>query len=107
VRGRAEWFLDSAPDEVEVTLFWHTSGKGTEDVEVVDSVAHAHPSSQGEMSFSFQLPAEPYSFSGTLITLAWAIEILTHSPDESFSETITVSPKDREIVLREVSSKLG
>ncbi len=102
VRGRGEWFLQEAPKELEVTLFWYTSGKGTEDVEVVDSLSHPNPGAHGEMPFSFQLPKEPYSFSGTYITLSWAVELLVHDPDDSHTEEIILSPTLNEILLHEV-----
>jgi hypothetical protein len=59
---------------IEVRLFWYTQGKGTRDVEVVDSLRVDNPEPSGHTRFSFQLPAGPYSFSGRLITLDWAIE---------------------------------
>lgn len=60
--------VGGSPD-VEVRLFWYTEGKGTQDLEVV---ATAHPDAKGR--FRLPLPAAPYSFSGKLISLIWAVE---------------------------------
>ena len=75
VRGRAEWQAgDEAPRSVLISLLWHTEGKGTEDIEIVEQIEFEHPPRAGSREFSFQLPDFPWSFSGTLISLVWSIE---------------------------------
>lgn len=74
--GRVSWYDDDIAEAVEVRLFWFTSGKGTEDVEIIDSVRIEAPERAGNRSFRFTLPAGPYSFSGSLITLSWALEFV-------------------------------
>jgi len=76
VSGRVSWTLDEPPETVEVRLFWHTTGKGTEDVEIVDSSSFPGGGTRGDGAFSFTLPLGPTSFSGTLITLTWALELV-------------------------------
>ena len=77
VAGGAAWRLDGIPREVEVCLFWFTRGKGTEDVVVVDTVRLDSPSREDRRDFRFTLPEGPYSFSGRLISLTWALELVT------------------------------
>lgn len=99
VAGRALWMLDEPPKAVEVRLFWYTEGKGTQDVELIDSVRFDRPSERGEEDFRFTLPGEPYSFSGKLISLIWALELVALPSDETERLPITVSPTGHEIFL--------
>jgi hypothetical protein len=99
VRGTIQWNLDASPRHLELSLFWYTSGKGTRDVGVVGTVRFDEPSAYGSKDFAFTLPEGPYSFSGKLISLIWALE-LTSSPDsEMVQRDITLSPRGQEIVL--------
>lgn len=57
-----------------VSLLWFTSGRGTEDVQVIAQERH-EVDDPGERQFAFDLPAAPWSFTGTLVTLTWAVEV--------------------------------
>ncbi len=100
LRGRVEWQTEGGSVEsVIVSLLWYTEGKGTEDVEVVDQVEVEYPTLQGSHDFSFRLPAFPWSFSGTLISLVWAVEAGLE-PDGAIERVTLVSAPDaREIEL--------
>jgi hypothetical protein len=74
--GRVSWQLADQPTSVELRLFWYTSGKGTQDVSVVNSTVFPTPRSADQRDFTLPLPREPYSFSGTLISLVWALELI-------------------------------
>jgi len=75
VRGKVEWQAAvERPESVMISLLWHTEGKGTEDVEIVDQIEIADPPVAGSRDFSFTLPAFPWSFSGTLVSLIWRVE---------------------------------
>ncbi len=74
--GRVFWQLERAPRRVSIRLFWKTSGKGTEDVGLVDERRVDEPEAQQSMDFSFQLPVEPYSFEGRLVSLTWGVEVI-------------------------------
>ena len=104
VRGRLEWALDTNPRYLELSLFWYTSGKGTRDVGVIGTAKFDDPGVHGSKDFSFALPDGPYSFSGKLISLIWAIELTCSPGSETVRREITVSPTGREIVLGEVAS---
>ena len=58
-----------------ISLLWHTEGKGTEDVEIVDQIEIENPPAAGRREFSFTLPDFPWSFSGTLVSLVWRVEV--------------------------------
>ena len=83
VEGRASWHLDEEADAIEVRLFWYTTGKGSQDVEVLRTLRDDRPDTSGHRDFSIRLPEGPYSFSGKLITLAWAIELVVFPGGET------------------------
>jgi len=99
VSGRVSWRLEEPCETVEVRLFWHTSGKGTEDVEIVDSLVFSEGGVHGDRAFSFSLPLGPYSFSGTLITLTWALELIALPGGDVARVEITVAPTPVEVRL--------
>jgi hypothetical protein len=99
VRGTASWSLDAPPSAVEVRLIWFTQGKGDRDVGLVEAVPAAAPSAEGGLSFAFTLPDGPYSFSGTLVSLLWAVEVVALPASEAASAELVVSPSGREILL--------
>ena len=99
ISGRVAWTLDAEPEALELRLFWHTSGKGTEDVEIVDDLRIEAVGSSGERSFSFRLPLGPYSFSGSLITLAWSLELMAFPGGEIERVELVVAPTPVELRL--------
>ncbi len=100
VEGRIEWGLDANPKALELSLLWYTSGKGTRDVGVLQTNRIDGPGAFGSDTFSFTLPAGPYSFSGKLISLIWALELTCTAGDETMRKEIVVSPTGKEIILR-------
>ena len=105
VDGRIEWSLDADPKALEISLLWYTSGKGTRDARVVHSKRIDRPGSSGSDQFSFTLPSGPYSFSGKLISLIWALELTCTPGHETARKEIVVSPTGREILLTSVASQ--
>jgi len=102
IRGRAAWHLDTLPEFVELRLFWYTSGKGDQDINVVDRVTYRDGAVWGDEAFAFTLPEAPYSFAGRITSLIWALELVAEPTNESFHVQITVSPNGREIDLQAV-----
>lgn len=97
--GRVAWRVDDQPNSVELRLFWYTSGKGTQDVGVVDTTTFATPRMDDHRDFTFPLPREPYSFSGTLISLIWAIELIVEPNGHVERQEIVLSATGQEVVL--------
>ena len=93
------WQLPEPPEEVELRLFWSTEGKGDQDLEVVETVPFASPGAQDRRTFRVRLPEGPYSFSGKLITLSWALEAVAQPGDRAGSFELMVSPTGEEIRL--------
>src|SRR4051812_44167063 len=99
IQGRVIWEFDSAPRTVELRLFWFTRGKGTEDVKVEDSVKFENPLAAESRPFRFRLPESPFSFSGKLISLVWAIELVAQPAKTVSRREIVVAPGGQEVLL--------
>lgn len=98
IEGAIGWELSQEPAAIEVRLFWHTRGKGTEDVVVADRVRFEKPGLQGAQPFRFQAPLEPVSFSGRLISVVWALEVVV-ADGPSARVDLVIAPDGQEIVL--------
>jgi hypothetical protein len=98
IDGRVSWQLERPPESAELRLFWYTKGKGTQDVENVDSASFATPQIHDERLFSFTLPAQPFSFSGQLISIVWALELLVEPGGHVERLEFVMSPTGREVV---------
>jgi hypothetical protein len=99
VEGTVSWQLEPGPKEIEARLFWYTRGKGDQDVGIVETLPYADPAPADRRPFRFRLPRGPFSFSGKLISLAWAIEAVAQPGEEAGRVEITVSPTGDEIRL--------
>lgn len=99
IEGRASWHLDGEADAVEVRVFWYTTGKGSQDVEVVRRLRIDSPDTSGHHDFSIRAPKGPYSFSGKLITLAWAIELVVLPSGETERLDLLIGPAPVEVDL--------
>jgi hypothetical protein len=97
----ARWSLPSTPRSLEARLFWFTRGKGTEDVGVVATEQVPAPGAHGEHRVRFTLPEAPYSFSGRLISLIWAVELVADTTAARWE--FVLAPEGREIVLPQLT----
>ncbi len=97
--GLVTWMMDGPPGRVELRLFWRTEGKGTKDVNVVDKITFDNPGRQERREFRFQLPDGPYSFSGRLISLVWALELVLGANWNTERLEIIISPTKSEVAL--------
>ena len=101
ITGRVTWQIEGAPQSAELRLFWYTSGKGTQDVENIDTVPFPTPQTNDDRTFSLTLPRQPYSFSGKLISLVWALELIVEPGSNVERQDIVMSPSGTEVVLGE------
>ena len=102
IEGAVLWEFEKAPSIAEVRLIWFTRGKGTEDGETAATVKFENPTVGDTRQFSFTAPNGPYTFSGTLIALIWAVEFVS-KPGKDFERIeIVIAPESREILLPKI-----
>ena len=99
VSGQIEWAFDRAPDSLTLRLFWYTEGRGDRDVGLAAELSLDTPGAVGSQRFDLDLPSGPYSFSGRLVSLIWALELIASPGDLTEKVEILVSPGDGEIEL--------
>lgn len=98
ISGEVTWYeLTERCDLIELRLLWYTIGKGDRDLEVVARIAVMKPGTSGIQRFSFDPPGGPYSFSGSLISLVWAIEAVTVPLSDSQTAEFTLAPGGKEV----------
>lgn len=107
VEGTVSWRFALAPAKVELRLLWYTEGKGERDVEVIETVPFVAAAAAERRAFSLRLPPGPYSFSGKLISLRWALEAVAEPGDRSTRTEIVVAPAGREVRLDPGASLAG
>jgi len=107
ISGTVSWLPTQGTESIALRLFWFTSGRGTQDVDLINELTwpvSTSNASGGSEKFSFTLPNEPYSFSGQLISLSWAIEAVKLPEETSTRYEFTLTPNGREIVLNPVEN---
>ncbi len=73
--GAVAWFCDKAPQYIIIELLWETSGRGTQDSQVIYSEKIPCSSEKGEAQFSFTIPADcPQSYRGKLVSIAYKLK---------------------------------
>jgi hypothetical protein len=95
--GSVGWDMDDAPRSAELRLYWHTEGRGDRDSAVVQTVRFDAPQAQDQRDFRLTLPPGPYSFSGKLVSLLWALELIVGR--ETRQVELVLSPLGREVNL--------
>src|SRR5262245_36921602 len=103
IGGTARWQLEESVESLEIRLFYYTEGKGTTDIEVVETTEIKEPPMSGSQRFEWRLPNSPYSFSGKLISLLWAVEVVLLPAEESEVFPFQMTPTGKEIFLRGTS----
>ena len=104
IKGRITWRLNPKDHALELRLFWFTQGKGTSDVGIVGKIPFENPLREGGSDFRFVLPDAPHSFSGRLISLVWALELVALKTKAAQRVEFIMGPDGGEITL---SSMLG
>ena len=99
IAGAVLWEFQKPPANAEVRLVWFTRGKGTEDGGIAVTVAFDAPPAADTREFSFDAPNGPYSFSGALIAVVWAVEFVAKPGNEFQRIEIVIAPGAREIQL--------
>lgn len=98
VTGRVGWSLETEPHDLELRLCWFTRGHGIEESMSIASLPLGD-SARGERAFSFELPDQPWSLNGRLVTIVWALEVVAEKSGALALEEIVVAPERRVIEL--------
>lgn len=99
ISGTVAWDLSESMPFLTLQLFWYTSGKGTRDHGIVEEKRIENPLVSGSEPFSFRLPRQPLSFSGTLISLHWVLELKTAKENEAEQFHFRLGLTDQELIL--------
>jgi hypothetical protein len=97
VEGELVWSFPSAGQTLHVRLIVTTSGRGSQDETAFAEETVPAARGRGSKRFSLKLPEGPYSFSGKLISLIWAVEASTEAGGATVRKGIVVSPTGEEI----------
>ena len=92
------WDFSTAPESVELRVVWNTSGKGTQDVGVASVTPFEFPKAHETRRTTVSLPEQPYSFSGKLISIVWALELVALPDEQSTREEVTIGPGAKEVL---------
>lgn len=87
--------------KLELRIFWFTRGRGDEEAEIVHR--QSIDPNQALSDFAWQLPSQPYSFAGQLITLAWAVELVDAKERSLDLVPFLLSPNGAELQLEVVA----
>ena len=99
LRGAVSWEGERSPGRVELRLFWYTTGRGSQDVGIVE-VQQFPPAPRAEpIPFTFMLPAGPYSVAGQFIKVNWALELVLRSNSCAERFEFSMSPGGKPIEL--------
>ena len=102
IRGRVKWQFQEAPEKLELSLFWRTQGKGTQDTGIVKTITFEPAGMSGEKDFTFTAPEGPYSFSGKLISIIWGLELVEPGKGKDYvRREIVIAPGGSEVVCTE------
>ncbi len=98
IKGRVSWTSEVAPRLAELRLFWFTKGKGDRDAETAEAATFDLPQSSDSREFRFRAPEFPPGFSGRLISLIWALELVLE-PGGSVLTELVIGPEGRELQI--------
>jgi hypothetical protein len=99
ISGSVEWLFAGGQESAELRLFWYTKGRGTEDVELVETVPFENPGMSDRRRFRLRLPQSPYSFSGKLVSIVWALELVVQPENAAERIDFVMAPGGEEVRL--------
>jgi hypothetical protein len=105
ISGRVTDATSAPPSKITLELIWETRGKGDTEETIVESKDIIWESLAEYVKFKFHIPEDgPYSFSGSLISLMWFVQVATpgRNYDDSKKFNFFVSPTGKEIELPKI-----
>ena len=103
LEGSVSWNLEKPPKDLELRIFWHTRGRGTEESGTHFTLPLGEQT-RGEKTFSCTLPGSPWSVDGRLISIIWAVELVEKRAGSLALEEFALAPEGRALVLDAVEA---
>jgi len=97
--GHFAWRCNDRPTTVTLRLIWITSGRGSTEVGAAGETILENPGLEGREKFSFTAPPGPNSFSGQLVTLKWALELVARPSNNHERRDLIIAPNASAIDL--------
>jgi hypothetical protein len=101
----AKWDLKSPLDAVELRVVWNTASRGDVELQIAKAVRIESPHPSDTLQMTLTLPRQPYSFSGKLVSLVWALELVAIPSLASTRTQITIGPGGKAVRLPELSGQ--
>jgi len=99
VQGAVRWEAARCGQDprTSVRLLWYTEGKGTEDCGLVRQQEVVAAGRSGEQRFTLTAPVFPWTYSGTLLSIIWAVEATMEPGKEVVREVVVCAPGGQEL----------
>jgi hypothetical protein len=98
--GVAAWSAPAPPRGMELRVAWTLRGKDGRDLHLADTIPLPAPAAAERRPFVLTLPATPYSFRGTLLTLTWTLDLVALPGEETARVNLVIAPRGQAIDLR-------
>lgn len=98
--------LPADTHKLAIRLIWFTTGKGTRDVNVCSEIMQASVPPHSSVAFEFVAPQRPLSFSGQLISLQWAVEVVAFPSKQSWLAELVITHGEHQILLADAKDEL-
>lgn len=90
----AGWRQQDPPDHAAVRLFWYTDGDDLLDTKLCGEQILEGRGNNHKKKITMQLPEAPFSCSGPLFSIRWAIELVLNGGEQAKRVDIRVAPWD-------------
>lgn len=96
LEGTVMWELESPAKKITINFFWFLEKYGdVEETNIISSLEAENIQPHGYKNFAFDIPRQPYSFSGNLFSIKWAVECVVDK--DSVVQDLVVSNNGQEI----------
>ena len=83
---------------MQLRVAWNTSGPGHDRFGLAERETFVPEGRSGEKELSITLPEEPYSFSGGVLLIIWAFELIEFPSRESTRVVFVMGPGGKEVI---------
>ena len=102
ISGEVEWNFTQEVKDITINVFWYTEGIGEQDSEIAVNEIIKLPLKSDRQSFEIELPMGPYSYSGQITSLKWAIEATSLKDKVKAVKEFSMTPGNKEIILPKI-----